>query len=80
MLMIATFYLTALEWNSLSNYYSKYPDGILGKKDLMNYYNPKQKITPGGHSIIIMGIVGDYFNIVNSWGDNWANRGFLKWL
>ena len=81
--IIATFYLSASEWNSLSNYFSKYPNGILCKEDLKNYYNPNQKSTAGGHAIIIMdaNLSGlPYFNIANSWEDNWANKGFFKVL
>ena len=89
--IIATFYLNANRWNSLSNYYRKFPDGILTSKDLEAYYDPNQKSTSGGHAVIIMSFDGSaklclepppfscfYFNIVNSWGDNWANKGFFK--
>ena len=91
--IIATFYLNAEQWNSLSNFYDKNPDGILYKEDLKKYYDPKQESSSGGHAIIIMGIglyvdsrgltMFDrfrfhYFKIVNSWGDNWANKGFFK--
>ena len=79
--IIARFYLNADRWNSLSNYYRKYPNGILTSYDLEHYYDPKQKSTGGGHAVIIMGCSlypFNHFNIVNSWGDNWANKGFFK--
>ena len=80
--IIVTFYLDASEWNGLSNFLYKNPNGILKKEDLEEYCNLNQESSGGGHAVIIMssGFDGDlrYFNIANSWGEDWANKGFFK--
>ena len=84
--ILATFYFCGKAWNGLSNYFKKFPDGILKREDLIKYYDSKFESQSGGHAVIIMGcyyrqtqngrIV--YFKIANSWGGNWANNGYFN--
>jgi hypothetical protein len=84
--LLATFYLSGKEWNSLAHFFEKFPGGILKKEDLVKYYNPNFESQSGGHAIIIMGcyyIIEHncrlfYFSIANSWGESWANKGYFK--
>ena len=80
--IIATFYLNASEWNGLCNFFNKNPNGILKEEDLEKYYNPNQESSGGAHAVIIMSSNFDgklrYFNIANSWGEDWADKGFFK--
>lgn len=84
--ILATFYLSGKEWNGLSHYFNKFPDGILKKEDLINYYDSRFESQSGGHAVIIMGCYYRqtqngkiyYFKIANSWGNNWANNGYFN--
>lgn len=33
----------------------------------------------GGHAICLLGYVGDYFLMLNSWSEQWGSRGWAKW-
>ena len=84
--ILATFQLSGKEWNSVCNFFKIYPKGILKKEDLINYYNPDLESQSGGHAVIIMGCYTAYcqngpfyyFNIVNSWGKSWGDKGYFN--
>lgn len=77
--LLATFYLPGKEWDNLSEFYKNNPYSIL-TYDILKYRSPSRRSSEdGGHAVILTRYdsYNDSFEFANSWGNNWASRGYF---
>ncbi|CAG2249943.1 unnamed protein product [Mytilus edulis] len=75
--VIASFYLTNLEWKQFSAFYERQPTGILSKAKI-DLRNRDPRDTLSGHAVVLTSFNSKSLRFMNSWGSNWANMGFFR--
>ena len=74
--VIATFKLTSKEWDRFKEFFITNGKGILTKKEINIAHpsNPKRF----GHAVVLTGFNRKYLRLLDSWGSDWADNGFIK--
>ena len=75
--VVATFRLTDNEWDSFEEFYESNPKGILTKKEIDVTARPPK--TPDfGHTVVLTGFNSECLQLLNSFGEDWADLGFFR--
>ena len=75
--VIATFKLTRKEWDRFKEFFITNGKGILTKKEIditARPSNPKRF----GHAVVLTSFNSEYLRLLDSWGSDWADNGFIK--
>ncbi|KAL9986942.1 hypothetical protein ACROYT_G001160, partial [Oculina patagonica] len=74
--VVVRFYLTGAQWDQFSQFCEEKPKGILTR----SYLDLKHHSTsdPGGHAVVLTSYDAESFRLMNSWGDDWADKGFFR--
>lgn len=73
---IVRFALTKKQWEIFEKFFKKNPKGILTKKDMeVADDNQKKRI---GHAAVLTHIEKDCLKILNSYGDEWGDKGYFR--
>jgi hypothetical protein len=69
-------------WEAFSNFFAAHPDGVLTQDVIAPHrqWSAAAALNPhgGGHAVVVTRVTPDYLEILNSWGDTWANNGFFR--
>ena len=75
--VVATFKLTRKEWDRFKEFFITNGKGILTKKEIditARPSNPKRF----GHAVVLTSFNSEYLRLLDSWGSDWADNGFIK--
>ena len=78
--VVATFPLTNEEWDAFDNFYEKNPTGILTQNELDVRKRPTN-LSPddlSGHAVVLTSYNSKCLTFMNSWGEDWGEKGFFK--
>jgi hypothetical protein len=75
--VVAGFWLTENEWRTFYDFFERSHNGILKKRDLdlSKRSGTEKKI---GHTVVLTSFNSKCLQLMNSWGDGWADNGFFK--
>ena len=74
--VIATFKLNSDEWGRFKEFFITNGKGILTEKEInvARPSNPKRF----GHAVVLTSFNSEYLRLLDSWGSDWADNGFIK--
>ena len=75
--VVARFRLTEHEWDSFENFYKSNRTGILTKKEI-NIAARSPNAPTDGHAVVLTSFDSECLRLLNSWGDQWADKGFFR--
>ena len=75
--VVATFRLTDEEWDAFENFYEDNPTGILTQDELDVRKRPRKPGTKG-HAVVLTSYNSKCLTFMNSWGEDWGEKGFFK--
>lgn len=75
--VVATFRLNDIEWVKFSKYFKENRTGILTKSHI-DTREVEYEGDQSGHAVILTGFNDRSLRLMNSWGDEWADKGFFK--
>lgn len=75
--VVAVFYLSTTEWKQFGIFFRSSPTSILTKSVIdISRRNPTEKL--GGHAVVLTSFNSKCFSFMNSWGNDWADKGFFR--
>ena len=72
---VARFGLTKEQWTNFNKFFDEYPKGILEEKDIGERRKGKKLF---GHAVVLTEIFKDNLYFLNSYGENWGDKGFFR--
>lgn len=75
--VVARFRLTEYEWDRFEDFFKSNPEGILTKKEIDITARPPKAPTEG-HAVVLTSFNSECLRLLNSWGHEWADKGFFK--
>lgn len=75
--VVARFRLNKNEWKSFEDFFISNPEGILTKEQFDITARPL-KVRTGGHAVVLTSFNSECLRLLNSWGDEWADKGFFR--
>jgi hypothetical protein len=75
--VVAKFRLTEMEWNTFYEFFRLTPNGILTKRDL-DIDRRRRGDKMFGHAVVLTSFNSKCLQLMNSWGETWADSGFFK--
>ena len=75
--VVATFRLTEEEWDIFEDFYERNPKGILTKKEIDITARSRKRLD-FGHAVVLTSFNGECLRLLNSWGEDWADKGFFR--
>lgn len=76
--VVARFRLTDHEWDRFEDFFKSNPKGILTKKEFDITARPPDGPRPDGHAVVLTSFNSECLRLLNSWGDDWADKGFFR--
>ena len=76
-IIVAKFRLTDREWDAFDNFYRSQPKGIL-TQSVINRNQRSSSEQTSGHAVVVTSYASNCLDLMNSWGDRWADKGFFR--
>ena len=76
-IVVAKFRLTECEWSVFEIFFQRYPEGILTNQEINTNRRSSSEQT-SGHAVVVTSYTSNCLVLMNSWGDQWADKGFFR--